>query len=143
MFRIPPQGPPQAYKTYSVVSPVATHFRDASCEEVGCVNAVHGWVTDVDESTQLGQQQAYYIRRESGRRFVEEHPDSGLTRFVFAPDQECFAQHKTRVDRPERFLVRPGDWRVSARPYEHTRPELWLEDFAENQQTLADRVREG
>lgn len=144
--RIDPQLPAGAYKTYTVAAPLTTHFRPATCEEVECPYAVHGWATVVDESTELGQRQADYIRRSSGRRFTAERTPEGLTRFVFAPNQECFTDHQTRVEREGVFLVRGGDHRgdpSGLRPYQHVRPEDWVEDFAEHQQGLADRIERG
>jgi hypothetical protein len=144
--RIMPQLPAQAFKTYQIVAPVSTHFRPASCAEVDCPNMAHGWRTVIDESTELGQQQAHYIRRQSKRRVTEDRDETGLTVFVFAAGQECFAQHHARLDRPELFLVRGGDWRgdpAGVRPYQHTRSANWVEDFAEHQQRIADQQQKG
>lgn len=144
--RIDPALPARAFKTYSVLAPASTHFRRATCEEVECPYAVSGWATVVDEGTELGQRQADYIRRSSGRKFTAERTPEGLTRFVFAANQECFSEHKVRVDRDEIFLVRGGDFRgdpTGARPRQHVRPEDWVEDFAEHQQALADRIERG
>lgn len=55
---------PQNLTTYQVTSPRATHTRPGTCEEAGCGNLAFGWVTVVDESTDLGQRQAAYIRKE-------------------------------------------------------------------------------
>ena len=134
--------PASAYQTFGIVAPPATHTRPASCADVDCPHAVHGWATEVDETSTLGQMQAHYIRRESGRRFVEDRTPDGLTRFEFAAGQECFAEHRAPVSRPPVFLVRPGDARgnpfgTPARV--HERPELWVEEMQEN---LDERMRE-
>lgn len=86
IFRSPPQLPAHAMKTYSIVSPISTHYRPATCAEVGCSGYTRGWLTVLDESTQQGQGQAYYIRRQSGRRFAEDRGSSGLTVFRFPPN---------------------------------------------------------
>ena len=81
--RIQPAAPPQAYKTYQIVSPLSTHFRPGTCDEAGCLAHQHGWQTAVDESTDMGQRQAHYIRKLSGRRFTERRTELGLTAFTF------------------------------------------------------------
>lgn len=145
MNRIQPVGPVQAYKTYSVIAPVATHFRAATCAEVDCPNHVNGWRTVVDERLELGQRQAHYIRRESRRKYTEQRGEDGLTTFEFEAGQTCFAQHKTRLARPETFLVRGGDHRGSAGlgTYRHSRAADWVEDFALHQQGIAERIERG
>ena len=138
-------------RTYRVVAPLRTHWRPASCEDTDCAQWRDGWWSHCDEASDLGRNQAEYIRRRSGRRFTEhrEDPDDapaelrgrGLTWFWFPPGQQCFARrvhewpegregkrHVVRNGRPEGYLA-------DGRP--HRRPEDWVEDFALNQ----DRVR--
>lgn len=134
--RIQPVGPVQAYKTYQLASPVSTHYRDGTCDEAGCLAQQHGWQTSVDETTELGQKQAHYIRKISGRRFTEQRT-IGLTVFVFEAGQRCFATHKVPLDRPEFYVVRDGDWREYGRPRMHSRPDDWVDDFAEHQDRIA------
>lgn len=138
--RIPPLGPTEAYQTYVLRSPRDTRVR-AACEQVGCQAWRHGWDTTVDERTELGAQQAAYIRHQSGRTFREMRTQDGLTVFRFEPGQRCFAEHHTR---PEIFLARRGDWRGDLGLIRrHTRPVDWVEDFGEHQQALADRQQQG
>lgn len=147
--RLPPAMPVGAYKTFRIVAPISTHFRKATCEEARCPHYLGGFRTRVDESTDLGQQQAYYIRHDRSRRHTEWRDETGLTVFDFEPGQRCFnsGDHKVRLEREELFLTQPGDWRwrptSGERPYRHTRPEFWTEEFAENQQNLADRIERG
>ena len=93
------------------------------------------------------QRQAWYIRNQSGRRFTEDRDQApGLTVFVFEAGQTCFdaGRHQTRLERPELYIVRGGDWRGhTGNERKHTRPEHWVEDFAEHQQQLADRIKKG
>jgi hypothetical protein len=138
--RIKPAGPVQAYQTYQAAAP---HDQTvlAACRTVGCGAYLHGWDTVVDEQTDLGRRQAAYIRQQSGRSFKELRSEGGLTVFRFDAYQRCFADHRTR---PARWLVRGGDWRASTGLVrEHTRPDDWVEDFAEHQDRLADRLRQG
>jgi hypothetical protein len=136
--RIPPALPAHLMRTYRVAAPLATHYRPGTCEEAGCAAWEHGWETVTDEGTDLGRRQADYIRRESGRGFTEDRDEGGLTRFVFGAGQQCFAGHRVRNERPERYLVTGGDWRgnPTGERREHKRPGLWQEDFEENQARL-------
>lgn len=138
LYRPEPVGPVHAYKSYEIVSPISTHYRDGTCDEAGCLAQRHGWRTVVDESTELGQRQAHYIRTQSGRRFTEERTAAGLTDFIFEPGQRCFAVHKVPLERPEIYVVRGGDWRAQVgQPRIHTSPDAWVNDFAEHQDRIA------
>lgn len=130
-FRIQPAAPVQAYRTFAVTAPLATHFRRATCEDVGCGAFMHGWITRAQTS-----EQADYIRRHSGRTFEEREP--GV--FVFAAGQTCFAadSHRTRLEREEHYIVRDGDWRgnPTGNIRKHTTSDHWVEEFAEHQDFL-------
>lgn len=123
-------------RIYRIDQPVATHMRPATCDEVECSAQQLGWTTTVDEATDLGQRQAGYIRRESGRAFLEERAGA-LTVFVFEPGQRCFAQHHVPLDRPAFFSVR-GD--VTRR---HARAEDWRDDMGEHLDHVRDRIARG
>lgn len=145
-FRIEPKLPVEAVQTYAIRQPVQTHFRPGTCQEARCPNMQHGWKTVIDESTELGQAQAHYIRFESGRRFVREPVNSdGPVTYTFEAGQKCFAQHQISLEREPLFLVCGGDWRGNPRgeTRQHTRPEDWVDEFANHQQTLADRLEQG
>ncbi len=104
-FRIEPAGPAAAYKTFQISAPLATHWVDATCEEVACERWLNGWQTVVDESTQLGQRQAYYIRHDKSRSHAEARRKEGTTVFSFGPGQRCFGGgHKKPLGRPD------GSW---------------------------------
>lgn len=138
LFRIAPGLPVQAMKTYAIASPISTHYRDGTCEEAGCLAHQHGWQTNVDESTELGQRQAHYIRKLSGRRFTERRTELGLTAFTFEAGQKCFATHKVPLERPELYLVHGGDWRGRIGPvHRHSGPDAWVNDFGEHQDRIA------
>lgn len=138
LFRPDPVGPVHAYKSYEIVSPISTHFRDGTCDEAGCLAQRHGWRTVVDEATELGQRQAHYIRTSSGRRFREERTAAGLTEFTFEPGQRCFGVHKVPLERPELYVVRAGDHRgnPTGEVRQHS-PDSWTNDFGEHQDKIA------
>lgn len=139
MNRIPPKMPVQGYKTYGIVAPLSTHWRAATCEDVDCPAYQMGWTTTVNEADPLGERQAHYIRRESGRSFTEAKRPDGLTDFAFRPGQTCFRQHKARVEREELFVMRTGDHRGSPDGFrrQYDRPDQWVDDFATHQEEIA------
>lgn len=130
--RMKPQAPAQYYKTYGILSPVETHYREASCREVECPNYAKGWVTKLDVSTATGAATANWIRMQSGRHYT--HTQAGyIVTFLFPPGQRCFTPHKVQLGRPELFVVTGGDWRgnpMSLSEYRHKRAEDWVEDVA-------------
>jgi hypothetical protein len=136
-FRFTPALPVERMKTYELDAPPATHFRAAPCEhpDVTCQAHAHGWSTTVDITTELGQQQANYIRSMSGRRYVEVRAEGGLTTFTFEPGQRCFrsAEHRIPLEREPAYRVLYGDWRGSELARTHARAADWVEDFAEHQ----------
>lgn len=145
-YRVPSKLPVEAVKTFQVLAPISTHFRAATCAEAGCGKHEHGWVSPIDESTELGKQQAWYIRNRSGRRYTEDRNQmAGLTAFVFEAGQECFAQHQVRLERPEFFIVRDGDWRgnPTGHRHQHNNAADFVDEFATHQQVLADAIERG
>ena len=146
MNRIQPNLPAIAYKTYQVVAPKSTHFREATCEEVNCNAWRLGWKTVIDETSTLGQMQAHYIRKESKRKYVETKLENQFTEFLFEAGQQCFASHQTRIDRPEIFVITGGDWRgnpLGTEPKFHSRPIDWVDDFANHQDKIQTQLERG
>jgi hypothetical protein len=137
-FRTEPNLPVHAYKTYAITSPISTHYREARCTEAGCLAQRNGWKTVVDESTALGQKQAFYIRSRSGRKYVETRT-GGTTEFVFEAGQQCFATHQVPLDRPELYVVRGGDFRgnPTGEVRRFSSPDAFVNDFGEHQDRLA------
>lgn len=145
LTRIQPQLPVTSVKTYQAVA-ASDQTIVAACQSVGCEAYRRGWDTMVDLATDLGKRQAAYIRTRSGRTFTElpvgtlDGSDQAVI-FRFEPGQRCFADHHTR---PAVYLVRGGDHRGNTGLIrEHVDPGDWVEDFAEHQDRLADRLRQG
>ncbi len=110
--RVAPVLPASAMRTHQVATPLRTHFRKATCEEVGCLAYRHGWalnLTGLDEGD-------IWQARNSGRRYREEAGETGMV-LIFEPGQPCFAAstHRVPADRPPIFLARDGDWRGNPR----------------------------
>jgi hypothetical protein len=142
-MRITPVGPPQAYKTYQVAVPLQTHWRAATCAEVECENYINGWRIRV-ESLAL---EDLHLAKTSGRRYQVAEVAAGETWLVFEAGQPCFASatHKARLERPELFVVRGGDWRgnPTGRKPDLLQPAAWLDDFGENQEAIVEEIERG
>lgn len=143
LTRFHPLLPVQVMQTYSVAQPLATHWREATCQEVDCEHQALGWMTLVDERTGLGQAQAAYVRRQSKREFREEKRADGLTVFIFAAGQRCFRKHKVPLERDALFRKTHGDWRGFVAPPRTMRGQDWIDDFAEHQDRIARKIKEG
>ncbi|MCX4703862.1 hypothetical protein [Streptomyces sp. NBC_01373] len=144
LFRIEPAMPPHMYKTYAMVSPLSTHARQATCEEVGCDQYRQGWRVHVEALAP----DLVHAARTSGRRYREEHVAEGQTYLVFEAGQPCFkaSTHRAPIGRPPLYLVRDGDYRGNPRGTKarlHATADHWVEDFAEHQQALADEIKKG
>lgn len=135
----------EAYQTFEIVKPKDTHTVEASCEEVECQAYANGWKLMVDLGTDLGQKQAYYIKYHSGRSYTYDQRD-GLVTFVFRSGQKCFQEHRRDLERDPVFRVKGGkDGRnpLKLPTRVHKKAEYWVEEFALNQQTIADAVEKG
>lgn len=130
--------PSHLTKHFRFMRPLSTHFRPATCEEVRCRAYVKGWQTQILEGDSgLGDAQAHYIRKQSGRAFTEERMPDGTTLFTFEPGQRCFNfdGHRIGLDRPERFYIGSGE------QYREVSPTGWRDDFGEHQERLAEQMR--
>jgi hypothetical protein len=144
MAGIEPLMGPEAYKSYVISQPLATHWRRATCEEIGCPDYQHGWKVRVEGLPA----ELVHAARTSGRRHSELNVADGETWLVFEAGQACFraTEHRAPIGRPPLFVVRDGDARGNPRGTKarlHQRAESWRDDFAEHQQTLADAQQRG
>jgi hypothetical protein len=140
-------------QTYRIASPLDTHWRVGTCEEDHCDAYLRGWRTVVDENTELGQQQAAYIRGDRSRKHTEtrevvelpphapdDPPVTGVPRtvFTFEAGQKCFRQHRVPLNRPELYLVDSNGSRRT-----HSGPDAWRDDLCTNQERLAELINRG
>lgn len=144
LFRIEPAMGPESYRTFAVVSPIATHMRPATCEEVGCDHYTKGWRVRVEALAP----DLLHAAKTSGRRYREVSVAAGETYLVFEAGQPCFKArtHRAPLGRPPLYLVRDGDHRGNPRGTKtrlHQRAADWVENFAEHQQALADEIAKG
>lgn len=90
---------------FSILWPLSTHWRQASCREVNCPRYVLGFTVKLDESIESHHGAAEDVRHKYGMEFVEYKDAEGLTTFEFSPGQECFegraGRHRIKLDRPE------------------------------------------
>lgn len=141
-----PGLPPQAMQTFAIKAPPSTHMRPATCAEVDCEQYRKGFRFPV----LAGSDRAAYIRRAADglidgyrRRYIIVPDAAGRVQIVFPAGQFCFrvTAHRVKLDRPEFYLLRGGDWRVNTgleRRYE--RPDQWVDDYATNQDRLAHMI---
>ena len=125
-------------------APLAPRCRTGPGEEGGCGNSARGGVAPGDESTQLGQRQAYFIRHDRTRGHTETRLATGLTRFAFGPGQWCFINRPTGEGhlvrtRPDIFIARDGDFRGNPTGIRrvHANAADWADDFANHEDRLA------
>lgn len=121
---------PATMQTFETRSPIATHFRVASCEEYGCSAHENGWVTHLDEAIAKQAEGAQWIRAgKSGRKYREDR-NGQLVSFTFEAGQKCFKTHHVPLDRPAIYLVRQGDLYVRGPVVRHhTSGESWMDDL--------------
>lgn len=107
--RVTPSLPVNKMVTHAIVAPLTTHWRKASCEEVGCLDFHNGWGLN----TAGISDNAVWLAKTSGRTFTVEYDDNGAEVLLFESGQPCFraSEHRIRIDREELFILRNGDWR--------------------------------
>jgi hypothetical protein len=125
-----------AYQTFEISSPVATHFRPASCAEFGCRFYAEGWMVKV-----LPDSDDERLLRAGGRAWARiETTEDGFRRYVFEAGTPCLraVEHRVSLQRPEIYTVWAGDWRAQiGEPYRHSHAADWVDQFANHQDRLA------
>lgn len=143
--RIEPLMPASAYKTYGMSMPLRTHWRAATCEEVGCQAFSSGWVSTFDLGTELGAKQYAYCRQDKTRSFSAQRAGTTLIKLVYGPGNRCFqaGDHRLPLERPGRFYVADGDFRAKTVARVHASAENWVEDFSEHQDRINTEIQRG
>lgn len=121
---------------WTIDSPIATHWRRATCEEVDCAKHRTGYRIRVDA---LAEADLDAIRQ-SNRPFTVLDVAEGETYWVFPPGTPCFeaSLHQVPVGRPELYVVRD---RGEVRRYD--RADQWAEDCATHTTKIVDKIKEG
>lgn len=107
--RLAPPVPTQNYQTFAVRSPLQTHFRSATCAEVGCADYENGWSLRLEGLPP----ELVHAAKTSGRKYREARIAEGETYLLFDAGQPCFREstHVKSLDRPEFFFIGRGDHR--------------------------------
>lgn len=125
-----PQKSPYQFKTHAVRSPLATHFRRATCAEVACKAYREGWTFHKEALSP----EILYIATHSGRRYQTVQIAPGQTMLVFEAGQTCFdfQSHVVSLDRPEFYFVGRGDSSVfqPRKARQHANVTDFMDDFA-------------
>jgi len=132
-----PELGPEHMRTHAILAPLATHFRKATCEEVECEHYAHGWGVPAKHLTE----QDLHDIKASGRAYTKVQIKEGEDHLWFAPGQPCFRAsiHVIRIDRPELFVVRDGDWRGNPRKTEtqvFSSADSWADSLNTNLEQL-------
>lgn len=146
--RVKPRMPVQAYQTFGVRMPRATHWRPATCEEAGCLKWKNGWKTPFVPNTPEHDRIKQYIRNSPIKRMFTVLKEPDLWTVVFEAGQPCFKQdhpstrHMVPLQRPQLHIVHKGDWRQSwdARVVGSNE---WVDRFATNQDKLKTLIERG
>jgi hypothetical protein len=142
-----PVLPVQAMHTFSISQPVATHFRSATCAEVGCTNRERGWETKVPSGSPA-EALVRVLSRDHRLRFVETFLPDGVICFTFYAGQRCFDSiqrgHKKSLERPAIHVHRGGDWRGNPTGGRTTmKPADWVDKFREDTDKIVTRIQRG
>lgn len=151
--RLPPNMGPESYKSYTIRAPISTHWRRATCDDYECDFFLHGGVTTVDVSTELGKKQYHFLSHDKTRRWHTQRAGETLYRFVYGPGNNCFSntdedprRHIVPIGRPPLVLVSGGDWRgnpLGTPTVRHRSVEDWVDDFANHQDRLKTAIERG
>jgi hypothetical protein len=133
---------------FNVRSPLATHWREASCEEIDCESYRTGWRLRYDTLPPDMQ----YAATHSGRRYteitVDFDPDTQqfynppATFLVFEAGQPCFRsrQHRVPTGRPEVYVARND---MTGERVLHTSPQNWVDHCGEHVESIVDIMKRG
>lgn len=120
-------------RTYSVKSPIATHTRPATCDEIGCKTMMGGYTIYADETTTDGQARLVAMSKPdviNGRHYTRTQ-EGTVHVFRFPPGEQCFEHHRVPLDRPEIYSV------TQTRRHVHPNADSWVNDFGDHLDHLA------
>lgn len=126
---------PRHFRNYAIRAPRKTHYRPATCEEVGCLAYQNGWTLHKEMLTA----ELLYAATNSRRKYKEVQVSEGKTLLVYEAGQPCFASHEVPLERPAFFYAGPGtpDTFSTRRATKFDRPEDWTDSM----QTGLDKIR--
>lgn len=156
LTRVEPVGPTQAYKTFAVRSPLSTHYRRATCEEIDCPDYLHGWYLKIEGTPE----DLLYTARNSGRKYtigevlieLKDDEDNVVSTeifkaFIFEAGQACFraSTHVKSLERPEFFFAGRGDHRSFSirKAQQFERPDQFVESFEDHLARIRHALQQG
>lgn len=130
--------PDRLKKVYSLSAPLGTHWRRATCEQVGCSFYLNGFAVTVLPGSREEQ-----VVKESGRKWSAVIPqENGSLRYEFPAGTKCF-QANTHVVRSDAPLLFASNDRLVHKVRRFANSADWVDDFAEHQQRLSDAYEKG
>lgn len=141
--------PAHLQRHFTIQAPLATHWRWATCAEKQCRKWVEGYEIriDVSDKSDLVVARLKYIRDRNIGPYTEYKDSSGWAVFRFPPFTRVVGHkdyHRIRIERPELFQVTDG---MTGQTVTHRGREAgavdWVDQFAEHQDKLASKHREG
>lgn len=139
--RFKPALPSHLYRTYRTSSPIETHYRLATCEEVQCSAYMEGWTY---KKVDLGERLLHIVTH-AGKRYREQALGDDIY-LVFEPGQACFqaSTHRVSLERPSFYYTGRGDYRTfSTRNAQRLNGEDWADSFANHMDALNSKYQEG
>lgn len=133
---------PEAFTTFGMRAPLATHFIELPCKIAQCKGYVHGWTSTLDpKRAEHLPLIAHIVSGRSERRWSHGPvtPEGYMT-FVFPPGQPCMrnSHHRRDESKQEFYVVRAGDYRtpIGQRDPKAMSFDNWVETFDRNQNVL-------
>lgn len=133
---------------FNIQSPLATHWREATCEEVDCEPYRTGWRLRYDTLTPELQYTATHTGRHYTTFTTDFDPDTQefynppATFLVFEAGQPCFnsRHHRLPVGRPEVYRTLNEQDRSTVL---HTSPQSWVDQCGEHVEKIVDIIKRG
>lgn len=147
-MRIKPLLPAHEMKTFEIRQPIATHFREATCQEVECKGFREDMRVEFDLTIPQQVHDANWLRNKSGLRFTYVQTGTKVL-FIVPSGQRCLASmvrpHRVPLERDPLMIVRGGDWRGNPRRegMRHTSPESFVDHWASDLDRLATEREKG
>src|SRR5690242_20707227 len=138
--RIPGVFPASNMTTYELQQPLATHYKELTCQQAECPKFHNGWqmgfdLTDLQKVAAANQ--LVVIAKKMDKVFSYTQQGTVVI-FTFQPGQQCFERHMEPLDRDLVAIGRGGDWRGNPRreKYTHTKLNDWVDDFQNHQDRI-------
>ena len=130
--------PTHMMKSYALLQPLATHYREATCAEVECRGFREDMTVTFDLTVPQQVSDANWLRNHSGLRFTYFMlDDDRKVKFVVPAGQRCLESllrpHRVPLEREPLMVVRGGDTfrgNPTGERRSHTSPESFVDEWA-------------